>query len=147
MKARFVVAPEIRSLVPAKVLARLKQRTARAQKAAGVAKHGLSVLLTSDAEIHLLNRRYRKINRPTDVLSFSQNEGMPILGEDHLGDIVISVETARRRRKRTLEEEIFQLLVHGLVHLLGLDHTTRNEARRMFALERNIRTRSTKKGS
>lgn len=86
----------------------------------------LSVLLTDDEQIHELNRDYRGKDKPTDVLSFSQLEADE---EDQvatvLGDIVISVDTAKRQAKeRELRtgEEILRLLVHGLLHLLGYEH-------------------------
>jgi probable rRNA maturation factor len=96
-------------------------------------------VLCDDHAIHALNRRFRGVDRPTDVLSFSQREGLAPSSR-LLGDVVISVETAARRRKRTLEDELFFLAVHGLCHLLGHDHATRAEARHMFALERAIRS-------
>jgi probable rRNA maturation factor len=73
-----------------------------------------------------LNRRYRGIDRTTDVLSFSQREGQFAgLRPDILGDIVISVPMAAiqaRERNHSLSHEIERLLVHGLLHLLGYDH-------------------------
>lgn len=95
----------------------------------------LSILLTDDGRIKLLNRTYRKKNRPTDVLSFAQREG------EHgdragslLGDLVVSVPTARRQaaaRGADLTSELTMLLAHGLLHLLGWDHDTPGKDRRM----------------
>jgi len=88
----------------------------------------LEVTLVGDAEIADMNRDYRGKNRPTDVLSFPQLEGEPVAGGDddvHLGDIVISIETASHQAADggwTLEEESARLLLHGLLHLLGFDH-------------------------
>jgi probable rRNA maturation factor len=90
----------------------------------------LSVLLTNDAEIHELNRDYRKKDRPTDVLSFSQYEGGG-LRAGPLGDIVLSIETTTRQAEEkgwSLEEEAAFLLLHGLLHLLGFDHETDADA-------------------
>lgn len=97
----------------------------------------LSILLTGDDQIQKLNRIYRKKNRPTDVLAFSQHEG------EHgdragrlLGDVVISIPTARRQaaaRKRDLASEVTMLLAHGLLHLLGWDHDIPEDDRRMRA--------------
>ena len=122
--------------LPAGAAIRLRARAMRALEAAG--KHGadLSIVLCGDASIRALNARWRKVDKATDVLSFSQDD------PHVLGDVVISVETAARRRKRTLEDELFFLLVHGLCHLMGHDHATRTEARTMFALERSIRERA-----
>jgi probable rRNA maturation factor len=95
----------------------------------------LSILLTGDNQIQKLNRIYRKKNRPTDVLAFAQHEGE--LGDRSdrlLGDVVVSIPTARRQadaRKRDLVSEVTMLLAHGLLHLLGWDHQTDAEDRRM----------------
>jgi probable rRNA maturation factor len=90
-----------------------------------------------------LNRRYRDIDRATDVLSFSQREGQfSGLRPDILGDIVISVPTAARQareRNHSLGREIERLLVHGLLHLLGYDHERGPaEARRMRRKEARL---------
>lgn len=85
-----------------------------------------SVLFTDDAEMHELNRRYRDIDRPTDVLAFAAQEADAFAGpEALLGDIVVSIETARRQaaeRGHSLRREIAILLVHGALHLNGHDH-------------------------
>lgn len=99
--------------------------------------HGLSIktevdiTIVDDEEIHQLNKEYRDVDRPTDVLSFALDEdgGEPeLLGapEEHLlGDIIISAETAARQAEEFghgLNREIVYLAVHGLLHLLGYDH-------------------------
>jgi len=116
----------------------------------------LSILLTTDADIHELNRAFRGKDRPTDVLSFSQWEGEPPQADQALlGDIAISLETASRQartRGHSLEHELQHLLVHGVLHLLGHDHVKapkaarrmRKEERRLHGLlneKRNARTR------
>jgi probable rRNA maturation factor len=97
----------------------------------------LSVHLCDDRTIHALNRDYRKKDKPTDVLAFAVRDarGM-VVPATVLGDVVISVETAARQARavsRTLDEELAMLLAHGLLHLLGDDHRTRREERRMTA--------------
>lgn len=97
----------------------------------------VSILLTDDDEIQILNRDYRSIDRPTDVLSFSllEGEGARFAG-DALGDLVVSIATAARQAreaKRPLIDELTMLLAHGLLHLLGWDHRTATEDRRMRA--------------
>jgi probable rRNA maturation factor len=95
----------------------------------------LSIVLTGDDQIQNLNRIYRKKDRPTDVLAFAQREGEH--GERAgrlLGDVVVSVPTARRQAaaaRRTLRAELTMLLAHGLLHLLGWDHRTDAEDRAM----------------
>ena len=101
----------------------------------------VSLLLTSDREIRKLNQKYRKENRPTDVLSFAQEENTKSGKRQLLGDIVISVPTARRQAKRAghdLEQECNLLAVHGLLHLLGHDHARASQARKMFSLQTRI---------
>lgn len=96
----------------------------------------LSVLFIGDDAMRTLNRRYRGIDRTTDVLSFSLREGaFGGVAPDMLGDIVISVPRAVRQAREaghSLRSEIDRLLVHGLLHLLGYDHEGNpSEARRM----------------
>jgi probable rRNA maturation factor len=86
-----------------------------------------------------LNRRYRGLDRTTDVLSFSQREGPAVPGEAPLGDVVISVEQAARQASGgELEAEVVRLLVHGLCHLRGLDHGERDAAAAMRLEERRL---------
>ncbi|WP_252393418.1 rRNA maturation RNase YbeY [Hydrogenibacillus sp. N12] len=90
----------------------------------------VSIVLTDDAEIHRLNRTFRGVDRPTDVLSFPMEE------PELLGDIVVSIPRARAQAEEyghSFERELFFLLVHGFYHLLGYDHETEDEARVMFA--------------
>jgi probable rRNA maturation factor len=98
----------------------------------------LSIVLCDDATIQELNREYRKKDRPTDVLSFAMQEGEGgAVYPDLLGDVVISADTAREQaaeRGWAIASEIRFLLAHGLLHLLGYDHRTRDEERRMLAM-------------
>lgn len=112
--------------------------------AAGPEDAEVSLTLTDDARIWELNRTYRGVDQPTDVLSFAlqeQDEEEPdIFGfEDNvLGDIIISVERAREQAAEyghTLEREIVYLAVHGTLHLLGFDHETEAEKEIMRHLE------------
>lgn len=101
----------------------------------------VSVLLTGDAEIRRLNRRFRGINRPTDVLSFPP-AGLPIRGERIAGDLAISIPTARRQAAEhghSLLKEIKILILHGLLHLAGYDHHEDNGE--MDSRERRLRIR------
>ena len=90
-----------------------------------IGKHGSSatIAFVSDKSIHKLNREFRNVDKPTDVLSF------PAEDETNLGDIAISVDTAAAQAKEnglTFEAEIAQLILHGLLHLSGYDHETDN---------------------
>lgn len=105
----------------------------------------VSVALVDDGTIHELNRTYRGIDRATDVLAFALREGEPVpvaAGElEPLGDVVIAVPTARRQAERAgrpLLAELTMLLAHGLLHLLGWDHRTDAEERRMTAKTREL---------
>jgi len=88
----------------------------------------LSILLTDDDQIAELNKRYLNREGPTNVLAFPMTEGAAEGSaecEGVLGDIVISVDTARREAQtcgETAAETLFRLLIHGLLHLLGYDH-------------------------
>jgi probable rRNA maturation factor len=96
----------------------------------------LSILITDDEEICSLNRLYRAMDNPTDVLSFSQLEGEgPVTAPQLLGDVVISWETAQRQASElghTVLVEIKRLLVHGVLHLLGFDHEKGDEGARVM---------------
>jgi len=101
----------------------------------------LSLALVGNAEMQKLNAEYRRMNHPTDVLSFPMEE--KLLQETRLlGDVIISVEQAAeqaRERRRTLDEEMTTLLIHGIVHLLGYDHErSAKDARIMRRLEKKI---------
>jgi len=101
------------------------------------------VSITDDAEIAELNERYRGKARPTDVLSFAQNEGdaFPETASMALGDIVISLETALRQareRNHSLLVEMQFLAVHGALHLLGWDHGTASQRRAMWKWQDEI---------
>ncbi|MEN6520326.1 MAG: rRNA maturation RNase YbeY [Armatimonadota bacterium] len=93
----------------------------------------VSILLIDDEGITELNREYLGKDRPTDVLSFYQSED-PEEREDVLGDIVVSVETAKRQaeeREKSLDEELDLLVAHGILHLLGYTDYTEETALRM----------------
>jgi probable rRNA maturation factor len=105
-----------------------------------LAEAELSVLLTNDAGIQALNREHRDEDKPTDVLAFPIDEELAS-GQRLLGDIVISLDTAARQaasRRRELLCELRLLLAHGLLHLIGYDHGTPVEKRRMVALTRRL---------
>ena len=91
----------------------------------------LCLVLVGNAEIRKLNAKFRKKDYPTDVLSFPAGDELPT-GVQLLGDVVISVEKAKeqaKERRRTLNEEMVTLLIHGIVHLLGYDHERSAERR------------------
>lgn len=109
-------------------------------------KTEVSVLLTDDAEIKELNRIYRDIDSPTDVLAFAMREGEDYeMNPSILGDIVISVDTAQRQAEEvghTLENELALLAVHGVLHLLGYDDQVNSDAKIMREKEKGILSES-----
>lgn len=114
-------------------LRRLAERVCEGEKRKGAIE--ISVLFCDDRCIRELNRQYRKIDRPTDVLSFAQDE-TPDAKQVVLGDIVISLETVATRCGGDLEvmrREVRLLFCHGLLHLLGYDHHTERERNAMAA--------------
>jgi len=121
------------------------EATVRAAIAAAAARAPaageMSVLLADDAAVKALNRDWRGIDEPTNVLSFpaaaSRAAGLPAL----LGDIAIAFETVAREakaEKKPFLHHLAHLAVHGYLHLLGYDHQTDSEAEAMEALERDI---------
>jgi probable rRNA maturation factor len=123
---------------------RLAARVRAALRALDRGRSSACIVLTDDDEIRTLNRTFRKHDRATDVLSFHlqelAGEGDPAGDGVALGDIVISVETARRRAPRgRFSAEMERLAIHGLCHLFGHDHKKPAEAKVMFSLERRLR--------
>ena len=104
-------------------------------------EYQLSVTFVRSRTIHTINRDYRGIDRPTDVLSFPMMEfEMPEVYVS-LGNIVISVETARRQAEEyghSLKRELCFLCAHSALHLLGYDHETEDEREEMEAKQREI---------
>jgi probable rRNA maturation factor len=97
----------------------------------------LSIVLGDDARVRELNRTYRGIDKATDVLAFAMREGDKTeIANELLGDVVVSVETARRQAGMAghdLLAEVTMLLAHGVLHLTGWDHATAAQSRLMRA--------------
>ncbi len=104
----------------------------------------LSVVIVGDEEIQTLNRDYLRKDRPTNVISFPMQEGAGTGIQAHLlGDVVISAETAARDAAEAgvpFESELYFLLLHGVLHLVGYDHEGGDEAAamRMESREREV---------
>lgn len=121
----------------------LERVATRALQAEGVtAPAELSIVFVDDAAIQVLNRDYRDTDAPTDVLSFAQAEGDAFAAPEgvarHLGDVVVSAETARRQAAEhgiAVADEVAHLVVHGILHLLGYDHEAPDEDAAMRARE------------
>jgi probable rRNA maturation factor len=105
----------------------------------------LAVMLTDDEGIRTLNRNWRGIDKPTNVLSFPALQPTAPPGDDDpprmLGDIAIAYETLRREadeEQKPFDHHLSHLAVHGFLHLIGYDHETDAEAEAMEALEREV---------
>lgn len=104
----------------------------------------LSVMFCSDAFIKQLNEQYRSIDSPTDVLSFEQNS--TYISDDGVewfsaGDIVISIDTLFKNAEQfsvTPDEELKRLLIHGILHLAGYDHSDNSPEQEMLKLQESI---------
>ena len=105
----------------------------------------LSLLLTGDAAIRLLNRDHRGFDKPTNVLSFpAQDDPARLAASPALGDIAVAQETCAREAAeegKSLDDHVRHLIVHGVLHLLGYDHTDDEEADEMEATERRALAR------
>lgn len=125
----------------------------RAKKPAAFKKRSfeISIILTEDSNVKILNRDYRGKDKPTNVLSFPQInlsrfrraelDVFPQRESIPLGDIVLGYQTIRREcreQQKTLENHVIHLIVHGTLHLLGYDHMRLRDAKAMEKLECDI---------
>ena len=143
------VRDSVRRAVPAELRRVLRHQVGRAMRAAGVDSALVALTLSDDEELHELNLEYADEDHPTDVLSFAQRDAdpgfvvpLPPGAVEPLGDVIISVETAQRQadaQGHDLLSEMCHLSVHGLCHLLGMDHRDSQEERWMFGYEALLR--------
>lgn len=131
------------------IKAKLRRQVARMVKAAALSERRkdleVALRLCDDATIRELNRDYRNKDKPTDVLAFAQREAATA-DFALLGDIIISVDTAKRQAKRGLHAELLHLASHGLCHLLGYDHRDDAEERVMNERAAALRKQATSAG-
>jgi probable rRNA maturation factor len=134
-----VFVAESLASVPETAVSRIQTAVQTTLQQAQVEQASLSVLLTDDAEIQVMNRDYRGEDRPTDVLSFPAGDEMtPPELAGYLGDIAISVETAVEQAEKSghnMLDELQLLAVHGTLHLLGYDHLEPEEKEEMWAAQ------------
>ena len=108
---------------------------------AEIEKSSLSILICGDEKIRELNKTYRGIDRVTDVLSFPSDEQDPETNELFIGDVVISYPTAVKQADKfqhSVSQELALLSVHGVLHLMGYDHSTIEDEKIMWQLQKNI---------
>lgn len=118
-------------------------KLARAAYLRGGGKHmtEMSISIVTDAQIRKLNRQYRGKDKVTDVLSFGMGEALMKGAPRELGDIFISLPQVRRQAKRIdrpVATEFALMVVHGTLHLMGYDHETLTQERRMFGLQHDV---------
>jgi probable rRNA maturation factor len=100
-----------------------------------------TVAFVDDAAIQKLNQNFREVNSPTDVLSFPVQESNPEDDSDSIGDSVISMDTAARQaqdQQISQINEIYLLMIHGLLHLLGYDHDTEDNKKAMWDVQSRL---------
>jgi probable rRNA maturation factor len=131
--------PSLKKLVAPHLLERAAQVTLQHQSVPQKAE--LTLVLSDDARLQELNRDYLGVDAPTDVLSFPADQTDPETGAPYLGDILISLPRAEQQAAEAghpLETEVQLLAVHGILHLLGYDHTEEGEKARMWAAQAQI---------
>jgi probable rRNA maturation factor len=138
------IAPQFKQLLTVDLVRRAALAVLADQGVAGQGE--LSVVITDDDEVHDLNRRFRGVDAPTDVLAFGTEDGdttfvtapdAPFL----LGDVIISCPRAQEQAAEAghaLAAEIQLLVVHGVLHLLGYDHSQPGEKTSMWARQNDI---------
>jgi probable rRNA maturation factor len=126
---------------PARASALLERAALEALHRASRADAGMSLVITGDAQLQELNRQYLGIDAPTDVLSFPAEETDPDSGEVYLGDVLISFSQAAAQASAAghpVEDELQLLAVHGVLHLLGYDHSNQVEKAEMWQVQAEI---------
>lgn len=101
----------------------------------------INLTIVDDKEIQVINKAYRDIDKPTDVVSLSYFEEKPFPGHDLVGEIFISLDTAIRQAQehhKTVMEELEFLFIHGVLHIFGYDHEEPQERKIMFDLQDEI---------
>lgn len=102
-----------------------------------------NVIIVDNEKIHMINKEYRKIDRPTDVISFALEDDKTIVNDDVrvLGDIYISYDKVKEQANdygHSVKREMCFLAVHGLLHLLGYDHMKKEDEIKMFGLQKEL---------
>ena len=102
----------------------------------------MSIIIVDNEYIHKINKEYRNIDRETDVISFALEEGEDIEEPvKTLGDIYISIDKVYEQAKEyghSVKRELFFLVTHGFLHLLGYDHMNKDDEEKMFSLQEEI---------
>jgi len=123
----------------------LAEYARRALALEGLEEGALTIVITDADTVRELNRTYRGVDAPTDVLSFAMREGedmiLPEEESPYLGDVIIAYPIAEQQAQQyghSVQEELRLLAVHGVLHLLGYDHATPEEEARMWARQAEV---------
>ncbi len=133
------IIEQFQSKIQVPLLKNAAQVALRHQAVVGNA--ALSIVVSGDEQLHKLNKQFRDLDTPTDVLSFPADYIDPESGVTYLGDVLISCHRAESQALaagHSLMEEIQLLIVHGILHLLGYDHATAHEKARMWVAQAAI---------
>ncbi|MSU75827.1 MAG: rRNA maturation RNase YbeY [Candidatus Magasanikbacteria bacterium] len=136
-----MITASITRLVKTPVTARHINKVATTASRAEAKIHGaVDIILVGRERMRRLNKQFRGLNRPTDVLSFAWNEDKAYRG-NNLGEIYLCPAVLLPQAKKwkvSFREEFSRMLVHGLLHLVGYDHDSEKKANVMFALQEKI---------
>ena len=101
----------------------------------------LTLMLSNNKNIKKLNKRFRRRNKPTDVLSFPFNKKSRILKKTYIGDIIISynfIKNPKLQNQENFKEKVIKTLIHGFLHLVGFDHIKTSDYKKMLKEEKMI---------
>tara|TARA_B100001057_G_scaffold476614_1_gene544836 strand:- start:4300 stop:4761 length:462 start_codon:yes stop_codon:yes gene_type:complete len=104
-------------------------------------KVNFTLLLSNNQKIKKLNNRFRKKNRPTDILSFPLNKKSIIKKKTYLGDIIISynfMNKPKTNQNRVFQDRVIKTFIHGFLHLVGFDHINNKDYKKMLKVENQI---------
>lgn len=138
---------EAQGRIPIKRLQKLFRKLSKEEKKPGW-EGSVNLIFIDDTKMTQLNRQYRRINKPTDVLAFLIEN--PTSKDSLLGEVYVSIPTASRQAKedgKPLAEELVWLSCHGMLHLFGYDHARKRDAEQMQALEKYFVQYSTRDGN
>lgn len=133
------VDPRYARIVKRRSLAVLARKALGAERVP--ATSALSIAVVDDRTVRGLNRRFRGVDAATDVLSFALASSEEPDAGDGLGEVVIAFPTARKQAMKAglpVHDELSHLLVHGVLHILGYDHESARDARKMRAREEEL---------
>jgi len=136
-----VIHIEVKPSLQANRFSEMLERAALATLDQQAVDGDLTLVVSDDGQLQELNRSYLGIDAPTDVLAFAASEVDPETGRAYLGDVLISLPRAAQQAEAAghgVEAELQLLVVHGVLHLLGHDHSGAQEKKRMWAAQAGV---------